>query len=566
MNIHSSRVKALCSLLICAVFVGYPLWNENRVSVETMHEATASVGSEGGTVEATATDGTVYTLTIPPDALPEPVTIKMTPVSAIADLPLDGGLAGGVELQPAGLRFTQSATLTVATSLVPAGGQIPIGFSYEGDAEAIVLAAGGLVNGALTVAVQHFSGAGIGFGTLQNVSALVPAGVSNMSFVSQLMATDPSQRDALNAIMKQWFSTLILPQLQNAANDAELAVAVSDYSWWKTDVPMSFGFSDWPADSPLFATERGQAAQAAAPQLRAAIDGNNALCGSAESFSALANVLFWQKQAALFGVDTPSEQLDRATVLLNLCAEIVMDPPSLPDPLQAGFPHSLDLRFGVRFKGHADEQGAAFQVDLTASGATLGTPTGFTAVDGSYTTVVTATVNGPVTIEGTACLILPGTRTPTDICLPMSAINRNGASLSDTYVARMYFVFRDYPVVSFVGTALLTQTQNALSGTYEGRTEDGILFTSGTLSATFTSSGPNPGGQLIGFEATQTSPCGASMRASAPIEIITNGFGSVKFDAGFDNLSGCPGCIGPPENPESWCAISVLFTIFKTVK
>ncbi len=559
MNILKNHAKACCCLLFCVMFVSCPPQTDNRVSLETDQEATAAIGAEGGTVEATATDGTVYTLTIPADAMPGPVTIKMTPVSAIADLPLAGGLAGGVELQPTGLRFTQSATLTIATSATPPSGQIPIGFSYEGDAETLLLAAGGLLNGILTVSVQHFSGAGIGFGTLQNVSALVPPGISNLSFLSQLLAADPAQRDAVNAIMRQWFSTIILPQLQNAANDAELAVAISDYSWWKSDVPLNFAFSDFPDSSPLFATEREQAAQAAAPQLRAAIDGNNALCGSSESFSALANVLFWQKQAALFGVDTSTEQLDRATVLLNLCVEIVMDPPSLPDNLQVGFPQSLDLRFGVRFKGNLDEQGAPFEVNLTATGATLGTPSGFTAVDGSYTTVVTATGNGPVTIEGTACLILPGTVTPTDICFPFT-INRNGLDISGTYTGYISYssaLFSEY----FDNTLLLTQNQNAISGSYEGTSSVLGALVSGTITGTLATTGNGPYGiQLLGFEATQSTPCPASMRSSTPVDVL-GALDHVGFEVQFDDFSGCPACLGHPE--QRFCATEARFVFNK---
>lgn len=431
MKIQYRYVACFCGMLFCILLASCPPELQHRVTLEGGHEASAAIGSEGGTIEAIAADGTAYALTIPANALAEPVAITMTPVSSIRDLPLSGGLVGAVELKPSGVQFTRPATLEIATALVPPAGQIPIGFDYDGDAETLGLSMGGSVDGVLTVMVEHFSGAGIGFGTLQDASALSsgPGASPSDPFFNQILGIGMPQVESITAALRQWFSTVILPQLQNASNDAELAVAVREYVLWSEDVPFLLEING-PLFDIAFEPERQQAAQAAAPQLRAAIAGNNDLCGSTESFAALANVLFWQGQASLFGVDTVAERLDRAGVLRDLCVEILMDPPVLASPMQAGFPHSLDLRFGVRFKGNLDEQGAPFEVSLTATGATLGTSSGFTSVDGSFTTVVTAPQDGEVIIDGTACLVLPGTTTATDICFPFTVRSAAGNTKS----------------------------------------------------------------------------------------------------------------------------------------
>ncbi len=540
-------------VLVCGLLVsGCP--NVANVAVERAGKVTESIGPEGGEVSCTASGGTVYTLSIPADALADAVDITITPVTSIANLPLSGGLAGAVELAPPGLAFARPATLTIEGAAAPPAGQIAIGFGFEGDASSFEVALANADNGRLTVLVQHFSGSGVGFGTLQDVSGMPGGAICDPALQNAVIALtntahQPQDEATFFGLL---FRICILPQLQNATNDAELVLAVSNYEMWASLISAAASFTVVPRTSSAFANERQQAAQAAAPQLRAAIEGNNALCGSAESFSALANVLFWQKQAALFGVDTPSEQLDRATVLLGLCVEIVMDPPSLPDTLQAGFPHSLDLRFGVRFKGHPDEQGAPFEVNLSASGATLDTPSGFTAVDGSYTTVVTATGNGPVTIEGTACLILPGTVTPTDICFPFT-INRNGLDISGTYrVDANYSSPLGNDSVSL--TLLLSQNQNAISGSYEGTSSVGGALISGIITGTLATT--VNGLQLLGLEATQSSPCGASMRPSDPVDLfVFNGLRG--FEAVFNDISGCAGCTGPPERQA--CATEVRF-------
>src|SRR5690348_14436311 len=59
----------------------------------------------GGSLSATGGDGTVYTLTVPDKALLSAQEISMTPLAAMDALPLGGGLAAGVQLEPEGLRF-----------------------------------------------------------------------------------------------------------------------------------------------------------------------------------------------------------------------------------------------------------------------------------------------------------------------------------------------------------------------------------------------------------------------------------------------------------------------------
>src|SRR3954454_16670310 len=72
--------------------------------------ASARITVSGGTLQASGSDGTVYTLTIPPDALVGDTTISMTPLTGASGLELSGGRFIGVQFEPDGLQFFQKAT------------------------------------------------------------------------------------------------------------------------------------------------------------------------------------------------------------------------------------------------------------------------------------------------------------------------------------------------------------------------------------------------------------------------------------------------------------------------
>jgi hypothetical protein len=80
-----------------------------------------TISTSGGTIRATGTNGVVYTLTIPADALLQDTEITLTPISQIGNLPLSGGLLGAVKIEPEDLEFYNYTTLTMtATPAVPA--------------------------------------------------------------------------------------------------------------------------------------------------------------------------------------------------------------------------------------------------------------------------------------------------------------------------------------------------------------------------------------------------------------------------------------------------------------
>ncbi|MEW6210697.1 MAG: hypothetical protein AB1631_20195 [Acidobacteriota bacterium] len=82
--------------------------------LDTERAVTQVISTEGGNMIATASDGTLFILTFPPDALISDAEITMTPVSFAEGLPVSGGLVAAVRLEPEGLRLWEPATLLIS--------------------------------------------------------------------------------------------------------------------------------------------------------------------------------------------------------------------------------------------------------------------------------------------------------------------------------------------------------------------------------------------------------------------------------------------------------------------
>jgi len=112
---------------------------------------------EGGTLSATGADGTVYTLTVPANALEQATRITMTPLARVAGLPF-GEDVRGVQLGPDGLQFASFVRLNVA---LPAGThwpveqQVPI--SMQGSRNIVSLAPLDSTSEAPSFQLLHFS-------------------------------------------------------------------------------------------------------------------------------------------------------------------------------------------------------------------------------------------------------------------------------------------------------------------------------------------------------------------------------------------------------------------------
>jgi len=426
------------------------------VLLESAAAATVTVGGEGGSITTTSADGTVYTLEISAGSLPIESAITMTPIASIADYPLADGVSAGVDLAPSGLVFTIPAVLIIETAAVPTAGLSAIALSYQGDGESFTPALAGFASGVLTVPILHFSGATAGFATADELEELSASSAADclIPAIARLAAT-PQDLPAAIAVYRSCFAGEVLPGLEDAATDADLAQAIGQFNMWKTVSRDAIGMP--PFDD---ATETAQAMAALVPRLQEAILRNNELGSQQQSLAAVAKVLFWQGQAAHFDLDTVANLLDRDTVLSGLCVRAVVDAIQLPEDMQVGFPHSLDIRFGVIFTGQPASQGAPFAVEMSASGLDIQNPGGFTDAHGQYTTVITATQAGDLSVTARGCLVLPGTTTPTDVCVEVQS-EASGEDLTGQWGGTAH----DDEGASEEILLILVQNQNAVSGT-----------------------------------------------------------------------------------------------------
>lgn len=111
--------------------VHFPPANPAAVTehLDTTRANFATLDAAGGSVVATAGDGTTYRLTLPKGALLGSELITLTPVTSLDDLPFDG-MVGAVHISPDGLVLNKPATLTV-TPTKPSTALHPVGLLYE---------------------------------------------------------------------------------------------------------------------------------------------------------------------------------------------------------------------------------------------------------------------------------------------------------------------------------------------------------------------------------------------------------------------------------------------------
>lgn len=164
----------------------------------------------GGTVMASAADGTTFELVVPARALIEDTVIRMTPLTEV-----DGfgdGPVHAVRLEPEGLEFFAVARLTITPSTpIPIVDQLM--FQATGTGDEVSAALVDVASEPIVILVQHFSLAGVGLAQGQAVwleagarSALKRIGhevATNLQAErKRLMAGGADQVDAMDEVSR----------------------------------------------------------------------------------------------------------------------------------------------------------------------------------------------------------------------------------------------------------------------------------------------------------------------------------------------------------------------------
>ena len=222
--------------------------------LEPAHASEAIIGDAGGVLEAVASDGTRFTLTVPAQAIqsPEPIRLTATPVAGIDGLPVSGGFRAAVQFGPQGLVLSRPATLRIelpagflATTLAAfgyadAGEHFAFHPIFPGDLDP--------VGSALTLRVTHFSGYGAAEATSEDIAAIGSQATGTESFANEvarilkelaergIRELTPEAVAALRSVLQGHFNSVVAPGLQNAATFAQIQQAVGQFVAWLATV------------------------------------------------------------------------------------------------------------------------------------------------------------------------------------------------------------------------------------------------------------------------------------------------------------------------------------------
>ncbi|MEP6730313.1 MAG: Ig-like domain-containing protein [bacterium] len=387
-----------------------------RVVDEVSRAVTATIGAAGGTMTATSTSGVTYTFVVPALALDSSVSITMTPIARIGALPFSGGLLGGVEFQPTGLKFGPKTQLIIkpSASVPPLGpNQRLVGFTFERSVDTSSVQPASIRNGGFAITIEHFSSGGLAVGNVSDLATLpiVPNGSIQQQRVSQLaVLTMPQDRAAAVAIFQSWRNQ-IEALIATAQTGADAKVAVDLFVNWTWTLDGLSTATVGPVDSLLLAAvapDRAALVAATQAAMKRGIDQLNQQCIKFQNLLDAENVLYLRNYAEGFTFNelTPNGSgLTLTAQLITLCVQPVQSFASFPNTFAANASAPLDLTYGVKFGTNTAAQGAFFDVTLTVSGA-ANNGASVVQTDGTGRTlpIQIATATTLITVKVQSCL------------------------------------------------------------------------------------------------------------------------------------------------------------------
>ncbi len=398
---------------------------------EATNAKSASIGRTGGKVTATASNGVIYSLIVPPEALKETVSITLTPISSMGNAPLSAGVTAAVQMEPSGLSFKRSATLRIGSSSSVAVGKRLFGFSSANDGTKFRFNSPTVQAGLMVLSINHFSDAGVGNATeaeIAQLPALEPLAIRTANDFNDVIndnATRQATDQEIAALFEAWFNEIVKPLLLDAQNSSDLSKIIdADLAfekWFDARVNVAAASEGKINIEPFLTDEDAIARPIVAKLLLFELNQRIESCKTepiiADKLTTLYLVGLLQNLALKFQMDTAAFKLDASSISskINDCARVVIDPIKPFTQVVVGTDKSLDARAQVVFAGTPDPQGAGFEFKVSSSGATVKQATGFSSSDGRYTTVFTPT-NKVLVLSIQACLVLPTDTEASSLC------------------------------------------------------------------------------------------------------------------------------------------------------
>lgn len=382
-----------------------------NVTVEAAHRVAAMLGPEGGTLTTLNDAGIAFALEMPAGALTGEVEIAMTPVAAIAGLPYSGGLTAAVQLEPSGLLLVRPALLTIGLSATPIAEQLPVGFTYEGDAAAFALTAAVSAAGTTQVLVPHFSGAGVGLAEpadLPEFSCEAP----ELSLPLRILCIDETaadRRERFLTVLRSYLNDVVVPAIQGGQGLSLRDAIIQEYLRWYS---LADGFAqqyDAPDWFEVLVDDIAAAQGLMAVKLRDGIANlKEQLCTTQPEIEVLIAILELNWLASTTGLDSAENGLTEEQTLAGLCAHAVVEGIVLADPMPVNEDLSIDVDLALEIGG--ERQDAAFSVHMLGSNLHFGDSfevLGRTNAAGFFTAVVRRLTESSLGMLIEAQLLLP---------------------------------------------------------------------------------------------------------------------------------------------------------------
>ena len=478
-----------------------------------------AIGPEGGSITATGSNGTTFTLVVPEGALAgdETRTITVTPISSFAGMPLRRAV--GVQFSPSGLRFLVPAQLTIAYASGSPGRKV-VGFGSVDDGSEFHVRPVAVEGSSVRFVVSHFSAAGAGeVDDVRPLSSPGAVGVSamvNEIAVALLAEIDNNTLVArIVAALRLAYTTAVKTSLEGAAptdNDLDAHEALSVYAAWssfvKSELPK---FVDIPPSivvdvQELIAPEIKQADSLATALLRGRINRANELCKTAKSLDRANAVMRWQNLATRYGLATAANGLDNASILLGLCVRVAYQSVTFPQTLTEGQVAQLRLVAGLVYEGGSPIFAPPLSVQVTPTGTTQLSPSvGLTNSTGEYTDGFTPAKPGAQVVLGL------------HTCVDASQYRRLGGVCADQQVTRGV---KPVEISLTPTTATLNPAKTAqFTATVTNASNTSVTWTA--TGGTITSAGLYTAGSTVGdYEVVARSVADTSKKATAKVSIV----------------------------------------------
>jgi hypothetical protein len=187
--------------------------------------------SQGGIVQAVSSDGFQSSLTIPPNAIfdTNPVSITVTPISGIQNLPTGGAFVAGVRLHPEGTLFFKPVTLTLKVPAEVNDSNLYV-ICYTGsNGEFYTVPTKSLDKVNLTIDITLFHFSDVVAVTSSSNPGSVTTTISDIYKSALSDAYKSGDEWLYDDIMNDWFYKSILPDIKGSIDITSLSKSVNSY-------------------------------------------------------------------------------------------------------------------------------------------------------------------------------------------------------------------------------------------------------------------------------------------------------------------------------------------------